>query len=274
MTGRTVSTSSSVYYNRVVIAIKRCIVATFDQPKWNEFGYFADCYEIINSHPRLLRSLGWGDLDYEDCVLDIIPKIIGESADSLRGDRFRIVEEFIGLRDWLRNSDADLYAAIYIKADGMLLDDVEEAVSRLDVAEFNRHVARIRTGIQSDPEQAIGSAKELLESVLKAIVGLEGERSKEEIPALIKKARRVLDLDPNHNSSSAPGADIIRRTLSNLGQIVTGVYEVRNLYGTGHGRYRSSELEIAHARLVVNAAVTIAAFLLDVAHEREILDSS
>ena len=181
MTGRTVSTSSSVYYNRVVIAIKRCIVATFDQPKWNEFGYFADCYEIINSHPRLLRSLGWGDLDYEDCVLDI-------------------------------------------KADGMLLDDVEEAVSRLDVAEFNRHVARIRTGIQSDPEQAIGSAKELLESVLKAIVGLEGERSKEEMPALIKKARRVLDLDPNHNSSSAPGADIIRRTLSNLGQIVTGVY--------------------------------------------------
>ncbi len=70
-------------------------------------------------------------------------------------------------------------------------------------------------------------------------------------------------------SEDAPGRDTIRRTLSNLGQVVIGVAEVRKLYGTGHGnRYQLRELEIAHARLVVNAAVTIATFLMEIARER------
>ncbi|MDQ7842109.1 MAG: abortive infection family protein, partial [bacterium] len=54
------------------------------------------------------------------------------------------------------------------------------------------------------------------------------------------------------------------RTLSNLAQVVTGVAEVRNLYGTGHGRSKAPEPDVAHARLVVNAAVTVATFLLEV----------
>ncbi len=45
---------------------------------------------------------------------------------------------------------------------GHLLDDVDE------------HAARIRRGLVDDPAQAIGSSKELLETVLKAVLGLHG----------------------------------------------------------------------------------------------------
>lgn len=61
--------------------------------------------------------------------------------------------------------------------------------------------------------------------------------------------------------ASAPAADGVRRILGNLGQVVTGVAQVRNGYGTGHGRVNARDLEIAQARLVVNGAVAIATFL-------------
>jgi hypothetical protein len=138
---------------------------------------------------------------------------------------------------------------------------VEAASTILDVSELNRHAARIRTGIRQDPEQAIGSAKELLESVLKTILEDHAAKPNEDMPTLLKKAQQKLRLDPK---STEPGSETLRRTLSNLGQIVIGVAELRTLYGTGHGRSKVPELEIAHARLVVNAAITVASFLVEV----------
>lgn len=53
------------------------------------------------------------------------------------------------------------------------------------------------------------------------------------------------------------GGDAIRQILSGLSQIVGGTAELRNLYGTGHGR-----LAPRHARLVVGAGATLSRFLL------------
>lgn len=119
------------------------------------------------------------------------------------------------------------------------------------------------TGITDDPSQAIGSAKELLETVLKTVIGDHEQKSRQDIPELLKKAQAQLDLDPR----SASGSETLRRTLSNLGQVVHGVAELRSLDGTGHGCSKSRELEVAHARLVVNSAITIAAFLLEIWQE-------
>jgi hypothetical protein len=118
-----------------------------------------------------------------------------------------------------------------------------------------------------DPELAIGSAKELLESVLKTVTGDHSQKPVDDIHVLLKKAQQQLNLDPRGTNVAAPGAESLKRTLSNLGQVVIGVAELRTLYGTGHGRSKSIELELAHARLVVNAAISIATFLLEVWQE-------
>ncbi len=250
-------------YNKAVLAIKRVIVATFDDGKWRELGYLTDSIDQISEHPRLLRSLYWGDEDYEGNILAVIPLIIGNNRDKLK-----IVEEFVGLEQWLRENDKVLYADLYDTGEIVPLTEVEHAAKRLDAVELNKHAARIRRGIQDDPEQAIGSAKELLETTLKTILGIEGQKSNEDIQELLKKVQKKLELDPSAAKDEAPEDKTIKRTLSSLGQIVAGVAEVRNLYGTGHGRYRSRSLQIAHARLVVNAAISIATFLLEVADER------
>lgn len=142
--------------------------------------------------------------------------------------------------------------------------EILRAESKHDLVELGRHCERIRSAIDQDPEQAIGSAKEMLETVLKTVIEDHDPKSPDDISALLKKARAKLDLDPKAPDGVSLAADSLRRTLSSLGQIVIGVAEVRNIYGTGHGRSRSHELETAHARLVVNAATSIATFLLEV----------
>ena len=98
--------------------------------------------------------------------------------------------------------------------------------------------------------------------------GLYSQKPSDDIPRLLKKAQETLGLDPRSVGDEIPGAQTLRRTLSNLGQVVLGVAEIRTLYGTGHGRSKSRELEIAHARLVVNAAVSIATFFAEVWQDR------
>jgi hypothetical protein len=250
-------------HNKAILALKRAIVATFDDGKWRELGYLTDTIERISGHPRLLRSLYWGDEDYEGNVLAVLPWIVGEDPDKLK-----VVEEFVGLEEWLKENDATLHAELYETGDMVSLEEVEQAAKHLDIVEFNKHAARIRRGIRDDPEQAIGSAKELLETTLKSVLGIEGEHATDDISTLLKRAQKVLELDPKAIADEAPGKETIKRVLSSLGQIVAGVAEVRNLYGTGHGRHRSRALDVAHARLVVNAAITIATFLLEVANDK------
>lgn len=248
--------------DKAILALQRAIKSTFDEGRWQELGYIVGKHDVVEGHERLLRSLHWGDDDYGRCIFDVLPELLGDDFRNLR-----TIEEFVDLRNWLRKNDTNLYAELYddaAQAPVVPLEHVEEAARIHDVLELNRHAARIRHGIAEDPGQAIGSAKELLETVLKTVIGEHGQKSRDDIPELLKKAQTELDLDPKSSS----GADTLRRTLSNLGQVVHGVAELRSLYGTGHGRSKSPELEIAHARLVVNAAITVATFLLEVYQAR------
>jgi hypothetical protein len=86
---------------------------------------------------------------------------------------------------------------------------------------------------------------------------------KEDLGQLLKRTQKILKLDPTEVAETARGADLIKRTLSSLGQVITGISELRNLYGTGHGRSRQSGISPRHARLVVNAGATLAVFLME-----------
>lgn len=141
----------------------------------------------------------------------------------------------------------------------------------LDVKHLNVYVDRIKASVDTDPALAIGSMKELLEATFKTM--LLGQaiafNSSDDIPQLLKAVQKSLELAPEDIADSRRGADIIRRTLSNLGQIVVGISELRNLYGTGHGRHATSRgLGPRHARLVVGAGATLCVFLLETYEHR------
>jgi hypothetical protein len=85
-------------------------------------------------------------------------------------------------------------------------------------------------------------------------------KDKKNIPQLLKGVQKLLDIDPQ----KIPDKDVLFRTLNNLGQVVVGVAEIRNLVGTGHGRSKGPQIDTIHAQLIVNATATIATYLLGI----------
>ena len=128
--------------------------------------------------------------------------------------------------------------------------------------------------VDTDPELAIGTAKEFVESVCKTILderNVSWEKT-DDLPALVRKAMKELRLTPGDVAASAPAADTIRRMLMNLATIVQGSAEVRNAYGTGHGKSKTQarqRLTPRRARLAVGAAATLGTFLYETYEERQ-----
>jgi hypothetical protein len=144
------------------------------------------------------------------------------------------------------------------------------------VPDVDEHVVRIRKSLHEDPAQAIGSSKELLETVLKAVLGLHGTgpETKLGIPELVKKANIALGLDAAGVRGDDPGATQRRKLFGSLSQIVNSAAELRNAgFGTGHGVSQRPALDVATARLVVSAAVAVATFYIEAHAAREDRDA-
>jgi hypothetical protein len=54
---------------QVILLLGEAIKETFTDFDWTKIGYLTGITEWINGHSRLLRSLRWGDEDYEGHAL-------------------------------------------------------------------------------------------------------------------------------------------------------------------------------------------------------------
>ncbi len=71
----------------------------------------------------------------------------------------------------------------------------------------------------------------------------------------------ALPLAPEDLPDAEKGAEPIRILIKSLGTVAGRIAELRNLYGTGHGKVASARpLELRYARLAVGAAATLATF--------------
>ena len=260
-----------VSYTAITRATVKAIYQTFDRSRWMELGLETDTLDYIQNHERLLRSLDWGDSDYLSCVIEAVPVVLAGGLVNQRGKHNRlrnidVVENYLRLPRWLKEHESQLYQDLYDGRDEAVLDELQEAAQILGIEDVEAHAARIRRGLQDDPEQAIGSAKELLESVLKAILGLHGSGPETQlgIPKLAKDAGEKLGLHPAGHRDDEPGADQRRRLFASLNSIVILTAELRNAgFGTGHGGSQRPSLDVATARLVVSSAVAAATFYME-----------
>jgi hypothetical protein len=235
------------------LGLRRAVAAKFTENDWTDLGTITGTSEIIREHPRLLRSLYHGDEDYETCVGDVLEDL----AELLPIDYLvNVVDDLIDLDTWLRDHHPQLYRELFAGGEAAALTELEAIATAADVPEIHRHVARIRHATDADPAQAIGSAKELIETVCRVILADHGLGKSDDLMGLAKQVRVQLDL----GSVNEGGA--LTRVLSGHAQIVQGIAELRNLYGTGHGRSKAPEPEIAAARLVVDSASALALYYL------------
>lgn len=142
----------------------------------------------------------------------------------------------------------------------------KETFSGTDVSYIAQQITRMEAAVNQDPELAIGTAKELVETCCKSILKEAGITLSvgDDLPKLVKRTVAVLQLTPNDIPEQASAAETIKRLLSNLASISQGIAELRNNYGTGHGKHSGSKgLQSRHAKLAVGAASTLAVFLVE-----------
>lgn len=116
----------------------------------------------------------------------------------------------------------------------------------------------------TNPTNAIGMAKELIESCCKTILDEEGvSYSKDdEVPQLASKTMNILNLLPDNVQATDRGADAIKAVLGSLRAIPTKLAEIRNPFGSGHGKSASFQgLEVRHAKLAVGSSITFVDFI-------------
>ncbi len=259
---------SNVSPPSVVRAVVKAIVAKFDRSDWMALALAVGQLDYVRNHPRLLRSLSWGDDDYEGHVIDAVPRMLGQTGagKSAKFEFLDEVEEHTSLRSFLRENEAKLFVELYGGDDEEVIDDLQAASAALGLDDIDIHAARIRHGLREDPGLAIGSAKDLLETVLKAILGLTGNgpETRVDMPSLVKMTNQQLGLDAAGERGNEPGAEQRRRLFGSLSAIVNATGELRNAgFGVGHGGVARPELDIPTARLAVAAAVALATYYVE-----------
>ena len=142
----------------------------------------------------------------------------------------------------------------------------------LDAGWMAKAIERLERAIDTDPDLAIGTAKELIEACCKTILTKRGilVTKSEDLSDLTKKVAKDLQLVPEGITDETKGAENIRLILRNLTQLTNNLAQLRGLYGTGHGRdgqYRG--LQPRHARLAVASAVAFIDFVADTYRHRE-----
>lgn len=146
-----------------------------------------------------------------------------------------------------------------------------ESYPRLtDPQALREHLRRIDRDLRSDPPGAIGSSKELVETVCKTILDDYGVAYSHgaDLMQLYKAVQQPLKLNVEAVPESSRGSAAAIQTLRALITTVQSLAELRNELGSGHGRVQPSPALTRHARLAFNAAVTVSEFLLDTWHAR------
>lgn len=122
-----------------------------------------------------------------------------------------------------------------------------------------------------NPTEAIGKAKELIESCCKTILeGLGVACDKKwDMSKLVGETLERLKLLPKDIPDNAPASNEMKALLGNLRAISSNIATLRNYYGNGHGKSASYKgLEERHAKLAVGSSITLVSFLWDTFQER------
>lgn len=189
-----------------------------------------------------------------------VDKLLGIFNKNLSVDGWQLVEV-------ARISDKPVFAGRpAIEGAVVSISVAKDIANELGSDYIGQQITRMEAAINKDPELAIGTAKEFIETICKTILQHSGETVSNHLDLiqLVKQVRGKLELLPEDVPDKAKGAETLKRLLSNLGTIAQCIAELRGLYGSGHGKDAGTTgLKPRHARLVVSAASALGVFLFE-----------
>jgi len=159
-----------------------------------------------------------------------------------------------------------------------LADKKAEEITQLLTQEYvNKQIRLMNNSIESNSHLALGISKELVETCCKHILNKVGiEINKEwDIAKLVKETNKQIDLMPFEVENIELAKTSIAKILSGLSNIIHGITELRNSYGTGHGHLPNfKSLDLIYTKLAVSASSELAIFYLRLTQLKEDSDSN
>lgn len=204
-------------------------------------------------------AIDWTDIEQAEHYLRLIEQVLEDNdTDDLRGRRDQLLKV-------LKRADMDP------DGKGRLHLPPAPPAASLDASvlpnesDIRLHLQRLER-LDQQPEEMIGAAKELIEATAKyVLIDLAIKFDpKADLGELSKQALAQLHLRPESLAPTSKGVESMKRVLAGLSQIAGGMAELRNAYGTGHGRgTRVGGLQKRHAEFAARSAIAYAAFVLD-----------
>ncbi len=213
--------------------------------------------------------LTWSDPGHVERALRVMETLLRRvRRDALPGHE----PSFEEARDLLARDGYDLDEGLRIRVRHVGRLRVHVA-ALADPSGIHAELERVRRSVALHPDDAIGAAKQLIEATSKVVLVERGQpmSDHDDLSDLVKRSQQALGLNPRQSSTSAghvavdpDAANAVKRVLGGLSSVALGVTELRNRYGSGHGRLRApSGLSARHARLAVNAAGTWCEVMLE-----------
>lgn len=189
--------------------------------------------------------------------IDALLKIYNEN---LKNDGYKIIEK-------TRVSGKPIYAGVKREFTGDHFVKKNLEIKKILSADYvTQQITLMESSIESSPHVSIGIAKELIETCCKSIFderNIPWEKDWD-LPKLMKETTKLLKLTPDDISNEVRAASSIKQILGSLSSVVQGIGEIRNEYGSGHGKDgKFIGLQPRHAKLAVGAASTLAIYLLE-----------
>ncbi len=158
--------------------------------------------------------------------------------------------------------DGDLFSVQVISGGAVAFSYPSQAVTEINQLFIDEQIKKCdRKLAENDFDGAITNARSLLEAVLSDV---EQNLSPQNPPPydgdlvkLYKRIQKLLNLEPSRTDIAEP----LKQVLGGLASIVSGLAGLRNKLGDAH--VRSYQPAKRHAVLVVNAAKTLAAFIIE-----------
>lgn len=149
---------------------------------------------------------------------------------------------------------------------GVIINQIEKFGEEFSSGYIEKQIRLMLSMREDNPTEAIGKAKELIESCCKTIL----ERNNISIDKhwkvgqLVDETVKLLKITPNDIPDSIPEANSMKAILGSLKGIATNIANLRNTYGSGHGKSASYKgLEERHAMLAIGSSFTLVRFLWD-----------
>ena len=162
----------------------------------------------------------------------------------------------------------DIFWRPYIKSSAQQhLDEKGEKITKILNQDYvNKQIQIMKDSIESNPGLALGTSKELIETCCIHILeqnNVQFDR-KWDLLKLVKQTNKSLNLMPFEIQNVELAKSSISKILSGFSQLVHGIAELRNNYGTGHGRSPNfKNIDSIYINLAISASSELAIFYLN-----------